>query len=113
MASDDLVRFGSHSRRHTRLTERVQPGVLEDEILRSAEIIEEHLGKRPRTFCYPNGDHCAHAVELVSSRYVGAVTTARGWNDSSSDRFTMRRVGVHDDVSHSRHQFLARIAGVG
>lgn len=113
MGSDDLVRFGSHSRRHTRLLERLDPAVMADEVDGSLAAIEKELGKRPTTFCYPNGDHSARAVDAVRGRYLAAVTTRRGWNTPSTDRYLLNRVGVHDDVSSSRIAFLSRLAGVG
>jgi peptidoglycan/xylan/chitin deacetylase (PgdA/CDA1 family) len=113
MQAGNLVRFGSHSRRHTRLLDRLSVADAEDEIAGSLSQIEKKLGKRPTLFCYPNGDHSAVAVDLVRDRYLAAVTTRRGWNSSASDTVLMNRVGVHEDVSSSRTAFVSRLAGVG
>ena len=109
MTRDDLVRFGSHSRRHTRLTEQLDGEIARDEVVNSADVIEKHLGKRPATFCYPNGDVSAYALETVRNHYAAAVTTRRGWNGSTSDRYLLNRVGVHDDIANDVVGFLSRL----
>jgi peptidoglycan/xylan/chitin deacetylase (PgdA/CDA1 family) len=113
MGADDQVRFGSHSRRHTRLLDSLSADVVDDEVLESARVIEERLGRRPRTFCFPNGDHSGAAVAAARRGYSGAVTTRRGWNAPDSDCFLLNRVGVHEDVSSATSAFMARLAGIG
>jgi peptidoglycan/xylan/chitin deacetylase (PgdA/CDA1 family) len=112
MASGGLVRFGSHTRRHTRLLHTIAPAQLDDEINGSLRVLRERLGRAPKTFCYPNGDHSAEAVARVRASYLGAVTTRRGWSSPGSDRFLLARVGVHEDVSNTPSSFLSRLAGV-
>jgi peptidoglycan/xylan/chitin deacetylase (PgdA/CDA1 family) len=110
MAASGLVRFGSHTRRHIRLDARAPAAVLQDEIRESRASIERELHMPITSFCYPNGDHCPEAVELVRNAYATAVTTHRGWNSLSSDRYLLNRVGVHEDVSSTAPAFLSRLA---
>lgn len=111
MQSSGLVRFGSHTRRHTRLSTLSDAQQLRDEIVASREIIADQLGTLPRTFCYPNGDTSKEAVGLVRQNYLGAVTTQRGWHDPAGDAWTIRRVGVHEDITRRRASFIARLSG--
>jgi peptidoglycan/xylan/chitin deacetylase (PgdA/CDA1 family) len=113
MHASGLVRFGSHTRHHTRLSRVASRAALEDEILGSRRTIEERLGVLPQTFCYPNGDTSPEAIACVRSAYLGAVTTAPGWNAPGADRAVLRRLGVHEDVSATRSSFLSRISGFG
>jgi peptidoglycan/xylan/chitin deacetylase (PgdA/CDA1 family) len=110
MAASGKIRFGSHTRRHTRLDARVAVEVLEDEIRASRDLIERQLQTPVSSFCYPNGDHCPATVELVRGSYATAVTTRRGWNSASSDAHLLNRVGVHEDVSNSAPAFLTRLS---
>jgi peptidoglycan/xylan/chitin deacetylase (PgdA/CDA1 family) len=110
MAASGWVRFGSHTRRHTRLDVRAAAEVLRDEICQSQVSLERELHRPISSFCYPNGDHCPAAVELVRSSYATAVTTHRGWNSVSSDRWLLKRVGVHEDISSTAPAFLARLS---
>lgn len=110
MQASGLVRFGSHTRRHTRLSGVDSQDALRDEVIGSRQSIEQHLGSTPRTFCYPNGDTSRQAVDLVRSNYTGAVTTAGGWHSAGSDPFLIRRVGVHEAVGN-RGALFARISG--
>lgn len=110
MAASGLVRFGSHTRRHIRLDARATADVLQDEIRESRVRIERELRTPVTAFCYPNGDHCPAAVELVRGAYATAVTTRRGWNSTTSDRYLLNRVGVHEDISNTAAAFLSRLA---
>jgi hypothetical protein len=110
MAASGWVRFGSHTRRHTRLDVRAPADVLRDEICQSQVSLERELHRPVSAFCYPNGDHCPAAVELVRGSYATAVTTHRGWNLASSDRWLLNRVGVHEDISSTAPAFLSRLA---
>ena len=110
MAASGWVRFGSHTRRHTRLDVRAAAEVLRDEICQSQVSLERELHRPISSFCYPNGDHCPAAVDLVRASYATAVTTHRGWNSVSSDRWLLNRVGVHEDISSTAPAFLARLS---
>lgn len=111
LQASGLVRFGSHTRRHTRLSGDLAADDLEDEVLGSRSDLEERLGTRPRTFCYPNGDAPAAAVALARTGYLGAVTTEKGWHRPGHDRHLIHRIGVHEDVSNRPAAFIARISG--
>ena len=111
LAAGDLVRFGSHTRRHTRLSRVASADALHDEIVGSQDAIALQLGSRPRLFCYPNGDYSDSALETVRGAYLGAVTTQRGWHAVGMDAHLIRRIGVHEDISDRRSAFLARLSG--
>ncbi len=110
MAESGLVRFGSHTRRHTRLRQGTPLDVLQDEIAGSADEIQRLTGERPRLFCYPNGDFSAEALELVRQNYRGAASNDQGWNDRRLDPYLIRRIRLHEDISDRRTTFLARLA---
>jgi hypothetical protein len=111
MTETGLVGIGSHTRRHTRFTPGLEPAVLEDEIQESKRIIERGIGKEVASFCYPNGNMTEAASGLVRASYRAACTTRRGWHSVHDDPFLIRRIGIHEDVSHTRSAFLSRIAG--
>jgi peptidoglycan/xylan/chitin deacetylase (PgdA/CDA1 family) len=113
MAASGLIRFGSHTRTHYRFRGQVAPEVLEREIGGSREEIAASAGPAVAdVFCYPNGDTTPAAVECVGRHYAAAVTTEKGWHDPSANRFLIRRIGVHEDISDRPAAFLARISGL-
>jgi peptidoglycan/xylan/chitin deacetylase (PgdA/CDA1 family) len=112
MRASGLIRFGSHTRRHSRLSKLTTRAALLDELVGSSETIAKHVGERPRVFCYPNGDTTPDAVRLVRENFHAAVTTARGWYRSGQDRHTIPRVGLHEDVSSSPVDLVARLGGL-
>ena len=111
MSDTGLVRFGSHTRRHTRLREDVALGLVEDEVAGSRRILATRLGQTVPLFCYPNGDCSARAYAAVAAAYEGAVSTERGWNAAGFDPYAVRRIGMHGDVSGTRRALLARVTG--
>ena len=107
MAASGLIRFGSHTRRHIRLDAHTKSEVLRQEICESRTTIERQLGTPVRSFCYPNGDHCPAAVELVRRCYSAAVTTQRAWNTRTSNRHPLLQ-----ESECTLKMYLARAAGI-
>lgn len=108
MTGDGTVELGSHTRNHRRLNTGLAADELRDEVVGSGERIEQQAGERPRLFCYPNGDLSPEAERLVRETYQGACLVRRGWNTRDTDPYALCRVGMHEDVSGTRTQFLAR-----
>ena len=112
MLTDGTIDVGSHTRHHRRLDMGLDATELSEEIVGSGRTIEEHTGRRPRIFCYPNGDRNAAAERLVRGSYEGACLVRRGWNAPDTDPFELRRIGMHEDVARTRSAFLSRASGV-
>ncbi len=112
MGESGFIRFGSHSRRHTRLVDGLDRRVLEEEVRGSRDNLQALIGRPIDLFCYPNGDCSTAALAAVRSTYVAGVTTRKGWNPVGSDRHLLRRVSMHDDVTADEYSFMARIAGM-
>ena len=110
LAATGLIRYGSHTATHFRLGGRISPGELEREIVGSRKALQELSGQPVDLFCYPNGETCAAALDLVRRHYLGAVTTRSGWHEASGDPYLIRRIGVHEDVSNAREPFLERLS---
>lgn len=68
------VEIGSHTCRHAALA-GAGPGVLADELGRSADRIESEIGVRPRGLAYPYGSHDDDAVDAAGRVYDWACTT--------------------------------------
>ncbi len=112
MACGDLFRIGSHTVSHARFIPSTPADVVEREAADSIHALAERFARVSRVFCYPNGDHADGAVSQVARHYTGAVTTVRGWNDASSDRFRLKRISMHDDVTNTPRRFLSTVAAL-
>jgi peptidoglycan/xylan/chitin deacetylase (PgdA/CDA1 family) len=110
LAGTGLVRFGSHTATHYRLGGNVPPAILEREIVLSRARLQDICGQTIEVFCYPNGEMSPKAVDCVRHHYLGAVTTQKGWHDASADPHLIRRIGLHERMSHCREYFLARLS---
>jgi len=101
-AAAEGVEIGCHTESHPILSRITNPEHLRREIWGSKELIEKHLRREVRHFCYPNGrdvDISDAAVDVVrQAGYVTATTTNFGLNTKSSDHIRLRRLPFDDDI---------------
>jgi peptidoglycan/xylan/chitin deacetylase (PgdA/CDA1 family) len=93
------ITIGAHTVTHPILTNLALSEAM-DEVLTSKKTIEKKLGLSVRLFAYPNGNRgdfnepIKHA--LKEAGFLCAVTILWGSNDSRTDPFELRRVGMWD-----------------
>jgi peptidoglycan/xylan/chitin deacetylase (PgdA/CDA1 family) len=96
-----LVNFGSHTVRHEMLT-NLDSKEVQNELQESRQRLIQELEVQPETipFCYPNGNYSLWIKDLVQAAgYSSACTTQSGINTPDCDRFVLKRVAVHQDMS--------------
>jgi peptidoglycan/xylan/chitin deacetylase (PgdA/CDA1 family) len=104
------VEFGSHARNHYPLPD-LTSAEAHDELVRSLEELNTHLGPGSFPLSYPHGRTSERISRLTESLgYSCAVTTALGQNDSDDDLFELRRTVVASDVDLPT--FAARLSGL-
>jgi peptidoglycan/xylan/chitin deacetylase (PgdA/CDA1 family) len=87
--------FGVHGATHADLT-RVDPRVLEDEIVGSRRVVTERTGRMPRSFSFPFGRYNAGVKAAVEKAgYDGAFSLYPRHSNDRVDRFALRRNGVY------------------
>jgi len=112
MQESGLVDIGSHTCSHRRLTNALPKTELETEIISSKKILQEKLNAPIELFCFPNGDYNEEALALVKANYTAAVTTQKGINQYGATRLhELTRIGLHDEISHTRKLFRAKLSG--
>ncbi len=72
--ADEGLELGAHGRTHPHL-DRLDGAPQRDEIVGSAEDLDEHTGTPPASFCYPYGDYDDRAAQLASEHFACACTT--------------------------------------
>jgi peptidoglycan/xylan/chitin deacetylase (PgdA/CDA1 family) len=92
--ADEGVAIGSHSRTHPYLN-RVDSSALEGEIHGSADDIEQAIGRRPASFCYPYGEFDERAHGLVAATYRYACTTVLSTLRAESDPHRLPRLDAY------------------
>jgi len=112
MIDSGLVSVGSHTLDHKRLGGGLDIEEVDRQVCGSYRLIEQNTGSAPKLFCYPNGDVSKQAAERVQTQYIGACTTADGWNRSDCDPYALRRVTLHEGNSGTIRSFKARISGL-
>lgn len=101
----------SHGATHAILTGLPEPSIERELQTARSQLLDRGHGKYG-LLAYPSGGFDSR-VQAVASRcgYSSAVTTQSGLLDSTVDPFTLPRLGIHDDISRTRAEFLYRIPG--
>ena len=65
------------------------------------------------TSCYPHGNYNNKIVRMArNAGYNLAVTTKKGWNHGEDDPFSLKRIGIYQDITSTYTMFGCRIAGI-
>jgi peptidoglycan/xylan/chitin deacetylase (PgdA/CDA1 family) len=106
------ISFGGHGVTHRLLT-TLSRAEVETEIVGSRAALDRELPGHAIAFCYPNGDWNRAVAEVVQAHgFRLAFSTERGLAGPDNERFAIRRINMHEDVTRSVPLFLARLAGV-
>jgi len=102
MADSGLVEIGSHTVTHP-IFSSITDAESWHELTVSREQIEEGLGGRISSFCFPNGkpgDYRASQMrQLKDVGYAGAVVTRYGMVGSRSNPYELPRIGISGETS--------------
>ena len=80
LSKNQIISFQSHSVTHTAVSS-LGKNEIEDEMIKSKEIIEQHTGRKVHSFCYPYGGAASigeYAPKMAAKYYDSAVTLMRG-----------------------------------
>jgi peptidoglycan/xylan/chitin deacetylase (PgdA/CDA1 family) len=114
LAASEHITIGSHTDRHLILTNYESEEILA-ELQTSKQILCQHNLVNPDfiPFCYPNGNFNQKISQMVADTgYDMAVTTQNGWNQFTAEPFTLKRIGVHEDISSSSALLSCRLARI-
>lgn len=117
MDDERLIEFGCHTATHRILTS-VTDENLEDELFGAKQRMENKLGYKINTFCYPNGgfgvDYLAkHRDLLHSAGYVCAFSTNSGMFNVGTDHpFSIPRIAAGNDLTSAEPVFKLNVSGV-
>jgi peptidoglycan/xylan/chitin deacetylase (PgdA/CDA1 family) len=97
--ADAGVEIGSHTLTHPILT-GLGDARLREEVAQSRDRIQNALGRKVETFCYPNGDYDLRTQrEVARAGYRLAVTTDVGLNNGRNDPLALRRIHGEYDLA--------------
>jgi len=88
---------------------------IHDELVESRKglLSEQGVGPSFITFCYPNANYNDKIVSTVQNTgYSLAATTKNGWSHARSDPFTLRQIGIHQDMASTEAMLGCRIVGI-
>jgi peptidoglycan/xylan/chitin deacetylase (PgdA/CDA1 family) len=110
MDESGLVAFGSHSCSHPILPKCKEQNI-EREMALSRQRIEQNTSKSCTLFCYPNGDFNDLTTRIAKDvGYSCALTTLEGMNNSSSDRYLLKRTGIM--MPGGQAEFAMTVTGI-
>ena len=97
--ADAGIEIGSHTLTHPILT-GLGDARLREEVAQSRDRIQNALGRKVETFCYPNGDYDLRTQrEVARAGYRLAVTTDVGLNNGRNDPLALRRIHGEYDLA--------------
>ena len=107
------ISFGSHTRTHRILT-RLHEEDLRDELEGALEALKARGVHYVPVLAYPNGDADMRVEEMArASGYIGAVSASFGFESIAPENpFSLRRIGIHQDVAASTALFNFRLSGL-
>ena len=106
------VSFGGHGIKHHLLT-MVSGACADDEIQGSKDALERRLQPPVATFSYPNGYQTPEiATKVRNAGYALAFIAQGGPVERGDDRWTLKRVNIHQTVTDTTPLFLARLVGL-
>ncbi len=74
----------------------------------TADLMKQHLGERPRFFCYPLGRYNQTTIEVVrETGHLAALTTTDGTLHFNGDSYRLRRVRVRNSTNPTALEWLA------
>ncbi len=83
-AAESGHEIGSHTKTHISLLKTKDMHTIKDEVLGSADLIEEHIGIRPISFAYPFSESSPEAETLVQETYSLDRNYCRIWGGAVS-----------------------------
>lgn len=105
MSKSGIVEIGSHSYNHYDLT-ALEDNILNDELLKSKEYLEDIINKEVTTLAYPSGGYDSRVIEYAKKHYDYAVL-AGGSSKYPSSNYTLTRLGVSRGVT--KEEFIKKL----
>lgn len=103
------IECGAHSHSHPQL-DILPLAAARDEIVRSKQILEDHLGKEVSSFAYPFGYYTNQVRQLVQEAgYTSACAVKHAMSSASDDPFSLTRLMVR--TGFSIEEFAALLIG--
>ena len=96
--SASRIECGAHSHTHPPL-DILPPSVARDEIVRSKELLEEHLGQQVSSFAYPYGYYSDRVRQIVQAAgYTSACAVKLVTSSLHDDPYTLARIAINLDT---------------
>lgn len=92
------IECGAHTHTHPAL-DMLPPSVVRDEIVRSKELLENHLGQRIASFAYPFGYYNARVRRIVQEAgFASACAIKRALSSLHANPYTLTRLAIKPDT---------------
>jgi peptidoglycan/xylan/chitin deacetylase (PgdA/CDA1 family) len=111
--STNGISFGSHSCSH-KILAKLSVQEIDREVRDSLRMLKEKKINDIPVFCYPNGDYTVEISNRVKQAgYQAAVGTHPGLEAKKpADRFGLKRISIHQDISATLPLFAWHISGL-
>jgi len=101
MEKSKMIQFGAHTLSHPKLSQ-LNLTDMNEEIIRSKEILEDKLGKKCEFFAYPFGNYNEQVVEIIKNNFKAAFTVENGIVKYEDNLMKLKRNSIDSVVNFSR-----------
>jgi len=107
--SDNGLTFEDHTLSHVSLT-KVSDEEINNQLIKSKEVLEWRLGKKIEYLAYPGGDYDQRVIQLTrAAGYRAAFTVNFGRDMENSTLYTLNRIPIFGAGSHTFFHFWLRL----
>lgn len=95
------IECGAHTHTHPPL-DMLAPSTAREEIVRSKELLEDHLGQRVSSFAYPYGFYSSRVQQIVqASGFAAACAIRRSVSSLFDNPYALARLAITPDITMS------------
>lgn len=105
MASDGLIKFGSHANNHLKLA-KLEEEEIEKELIDSKKMLLDILGKEAVSLAYPFGSYNERVKRIAGAYFKIACGVESGLVHSGQDQWQLPRFSIDSKVGFWRFKYI-------
>jgi peptidoglycan/xylan/chitin deacetylase (PgdA/CDA1 family) len=111
MIKSGVIKFGSHSHRHLKLT-KLSDEEIEEELKTSKEILEKITGQKIISFAYPYGDYDERVKNIATKFFKNLCTISKGQVKNKNQSLELPRNSIDSRVNFDQFKYIVKIGRI-
>ena len=111
MTKSDIIKFGSHSHRHLKLS-KLSEAEIERELKTSKEILEKITGQKIISLAYPYGNYDERVKNIATKFFEISATILKGQVKNKNQLLELPRNSIDSKVSFGHFKYIVKIGRI-